>query len=338
MRAVLLDGADHVQQAQAAAGDRALLLDLDPLLLGRGLAEGLEGAHVGDAALEHVRVGDRERALGAVDLDDALTGQRRVEADQRGAGLAALELGEHGDGRRRLDGELLPLVRADEDLALLLRLQTHRGDLLDGAEEAHQGGEVVRADVQQRARALGEEEGGVGVEDLRALPLHGGLREQRAADEAVEDRALGGLYAGAEHGVGGAADAQAGLVGLLQQRGGGLAVQAERLLGPHVLARGDRLRGDLGVHGGDGQVHDDLHARVVQHVLRGAGGGDAVLLGLGRGDLGVEIAEDQDLEVGEGGEVRQVLVGDDSGADEADAHGAVERGAHAASPPSIRKR
>lgn len=339
MGAVLGDGADHVQRAQAAAGDDALRGHLDPLLRRGHLPELLEGPHVGDLALEHVGVGHHQRALGAVDLDDALTGERRVEADQGVRLLAGLEGGQHGHGGGDLDGEGLPRALPHLDGALGVGAQPHRRHRGDRAEQADQGGQVVGTDVQQRARAAGEEEAGVGVEDLGALVLHGGLGEQRPPDDALGDGALGGLHAGAEHGVGGDADAQARPLGGGQQRGGGLAVQAQRLLAPDVLAGLDGGEGHLGVDGGDGQVDHQLDVGVREDLLGGAGGGDAVLGGLAAGALDVEVAEGEHLHVGEGAEVLEVGVGDDADADQADADGSgAATRAHAASPFSRRKR
>src|SRR5699024_814821 len=103
--------------------------------------------------------------------------------------------------------------------------------------------------------------------------------------------------------------------------------------GPHVLAGGDDLAGDLGVRGGDRQVDDDLDVGVAQHVLGGAGGRDAVFLGALRGGLGEQVSDDVDRDVGEGGEVREVLGGDGAGADDADADGAgLGLGGHTESP------
>ena len=99
------------------------------------------------------------------------------------------------------------------------------------------------------------------------------------------------------------------------------------------------------MHRGDGQVHHDLHTGVVEHVLRGAGGRYVVLGGLGGGAIGVQVAQDQHLDVGEGIEVLQVGVGDDADTDEADpdraggvACGSGMGSGHRANPPSIRKR
>ena len=58
--------------------------------------------------------------------------------------------------------------------------------------------------------------------------------------------------------------------GLVQQRVAARPVDADRLLRPDVLSRGDGLAGDLGVHGRDRQVHHDLDLGVGQHVLAGS--------------------------------------------------------------------
>ncbi len=71
-----------------------------------------------------------------------------------------------------------------------------------------------------------------------ALSLEDGLREERAPDATGLDRAAGRLEAGAEERVGCGADADSGGFGLAQEFGGGVAVEPEGLLGPHVLARG----------------------------------------------------------------------------------------------------
>src|SRR5690606_5009006 len=182
-------------------------------------------------------------------------------------------------------------------------LQAEGGDGADGAEDVHECGEVVRPHVEQRAGALGEQERRVRVDEVGPLPLHRGAREQRCADDPVLDGALGGLDSGAEDGVGGDAHAQPRLLRLPQQGGGGVPVEADGLLGPDVLAGGDGAGGDLGVHGGDGEVDDDLHVGVGEHVVGGPVRGDVVLVGLGFRAVGVDVAEDDDAHVGEGGEV-----------------------------------
>ncbi|MFZ0081666.1 MAG: hypothetical protein WAL13_21415, partial [Trebonia sp.] len=89
------DGADHVDDSGAAPGRRALRRDDGPV----GVA-GLADAQV---AVEPVRVGNGQRGLGAGDLDEARTGQRRVPAEQQRRGLAAdvlrerRDVGGHGD-------------------------------------------------------------------------------------------------------------------------------------------------------------------------------------------------------------------------------------------------
>ena len=110
--------------------------------------------------------------------------------------------------------------------------------------------------------------------------------------------------------------------GLLQQRGGAAPVQAERLLRPDVLAGRDRVRCHLDVGVGRGQVDDQLHAGVGQDVRTAAVRGDAVLLGLGAGPVGDEVADDEHVDVGKRVEVLQVGVADDPDPDDADSDGA----------------
>ena len=93
-----------------------------------------------------------------------------------------------------------------------------------------------------------------------------------------------------------------------------------------MLAGGDGLAGDLGVRGRDGQVDDDLHARVVQHRRHVAGRGDAVLGRLLVRHLGEQVADGQQLGVGETGQVLDVGGADDAGADDADATGPATSG------------
>ena len=119
--------------------------------------------------------------------------------------------------------------------------------------------------------------------------------------------------------------------GLLEQDGGRVPVQTQRLLRPDVLAGRDRRRGHLHVRVRRGQVHDQLHAGVGEHVVAAAVRGDAVLLGLGSGSIGDQVADDKHLDVREGVQVLQVGVADDPDADDADADGA-----HRTYPPSVR--
>jgi hypothetical protein len=83
-----------------------------------------------------------------------------------------------------------------------------------------------------------------------------------------------------------------------------------------MLARRDRLAGDLGVGGWNGQIHDDLDVGISQHVLAGAPLRDVVLLGLGACALLIEVTQDHHPYVGKAGQVLQVGVADHPGTDE----------------------
>ena len=183
----------------------------------------------------------------------------------------------------------------------------------------HEGRQVVRPHIEDRAGAALEEEVGVLVPLVGARALHGGRRGQGLTDVATGDRAQCALHAAPEHGVGRDADAQPLLGGALHELPSGLAVDGDRLLAPHVLARVDRGERDLGVHGRDRQVHHELHVRVGEDVRRAAGVAHAVLLGLRSRAVGVDVADRDDLDLGELREVLQVGVADHPCADESDA-------------------
>ena len=98
-------------------------------------------------------------------------------------------------------------------------------------------------------------------------------------------------------------------------------IGGDRLLVEDVLAGGERGRGDLGVRGGHGEVDDQLDVVAGERLLEGAVAGDAVALGLRARELGAQVGDEAHVEVGVAEHVRQVLVADRAGADDADAHG-----------------
>src|SRR5690606_7716099 len=103
MRPILCNGTCHVEHPETTPDSPALRLDVDPLLFERHvIAQYAERLDVGAAATELVGIGQHDRPLGAVDLDDAVTFQRRVEAQKVSAMLASLEGGEHLHCRRHL--------------------------------------------------------------------------------------------------------------------------------------------------------------------------------------------------------------------------------------------
>ncbi len=89
-----------------------------------------------------------------------------------------------------------------------------------------------------------------------------------------------------------------------------------------MLAGPDRLEGHAGVDRGDGQVNDKLDLGHGQGGGQVAGVRDAVLGGLGRGAVSVEVGAGQHGDVGEADQVRQVLVADVAAADDRDPDGA----------------
>ena len=129
-----------------------------------------------DVAGEHVRIGDDHGRLGAGDLDVAHPGQRGVEAEHA---LADAAVDEPGD-RRHVGGDLDvedgsgPVTGLDRPGGPALGAD--RRDTGHRSEELNQGGQVVRADVEQRTGTGAEQELRAGVEDIGADVLDHGLR------------------------------------------------------------------------------------------------------------------------------------------------------------------
>jgi hypothetical protein len=98
-----------------------------------------------------------------------------------------------------------------------------------------------------------------------------------------------------------------------------------------MLACGNRCQGHLDVRDRDGQVDHDLDVRVVQDGVGTAVGLDPVLLGLVLGRLRPEVADRDDLQVGEALHALDVGVGDHSGADHTNSDSA-----HSGAPSPVR--
>ncbi len=184
--------------------------------------------------------GSSEHALAAVDRDVADVLPARLEARDEVRGHAVRELHRGGRVRRRRGREALAGARPDLDRALQRARRGEAGDALDRPEQGHDRGQVVRAHVEQRARAVGVEDVGVRVPGLLAADEHRGADGERLADRALVDRRAPGLVGRAEEDVGRAADAQPEALGLGGERGGLGLVGRERLLGVDVLAGGER--------------------------------------------------------------------------------------------------
>ena len=221
--------------------------------------------------------------------------------------------------RGNLDGEFLAGLGAGTDDAGRFGGGADGGHLADRAEGLDQGGEVVRAHVEQGAGAVLEQERRVGVPGFGAGGLEGGHSGQRGADVATLDDPAGGLQASAQERVRGGAEADTRGVGRFEQAEPGFAVQGERLLGPDVLAGVDCRGGDFDVRGRDGEVDDEFDVGMVQCQLGRAEFGDPVFLGPCLRGFDEEVRDDQDLQVREDREVVQVLLADVARADDGDA-------------------
>ena len=181
--------------------------------------------------------------------------------------------------------------------------------------------DVVRADVEQRAGPFGEQEFRLGWK------MSGpGYCMTVCADMgtpmspwAIARRAVCLL---AEHRVWCDAHQEPRGFGLFEECASARAVDADRLLRPHMLARCDRLTGDLRMGGRDGQIHDDLDVGMCQDVVAGAPLGDVVLR-LCPCPFLVEVTQDHNPYVGETCQALQVGVADHPRTDEADTTGRI---------------
>ncbi len=102
-----------------------------------------------------------------------------------------------------------------------------------------------------------------------------------------------------EHRVGSHPEQQPGLAGEVDQALRRLARQADRLLGPHVLAGAQRRGRDLDVRGGQREVDDDLDVVVGEQLRHGPRARDGEPLRLRGGAGDVDVADEHDLHVGE---------------------------------------
>ena len=249
VRPVLPDRPGQIEYAGAAAGERLGGVQDPPVLV-------LAAANQ-QVPAEVVRVGHAQRGLGSGQLEQDPS-QRAVEGVDRGGGPAVGEAESGADVGGYVDGERLTGSRPGADDAGRAGLSGDRGDLGDRPEQLDQAGDVVRADVEQRTGAALKQKGRVGVPGLRSRLLHQGQRGLRLTDVPARHRPADRLRAGAEKGVGGGADPEIRLGGGLQQLGGAVGVERDRLLVVDVLAGRDRRQGDLGMRLRDGQVHHDV--------------------------------------------------------------------------------
>ncbi len=145
----------------------------------------------------------------------------------------------------------------------------------------------------------------------------------------------GGLQASAEPGVGRAAEQHPAW----RPRPAGApgdSVQGERLLRPDVLTGRQGGRGDLGVRGRDGQVDHDLDVRAVQRLRHRSRLRYPVRGSLGLGPLEIQVGTEHHAQVGERGQVVQVLVADGPAADDGDTDGARSPARPVIGPPGCR--
>src|SRR5581483_7703480 len=98
------------------------------------------------------------------------------------------------------------------------------------------------------------------------------------------------------------------------------ALESERLLAVHRLARGDGGGRHLDVRLRHGEVHDDVYVRIVEQLGDGQGLANLVLLRERVRALLHDVGARDEIQVRECADLRGVGVGDDAAADDADAY------------------
>src|SRR5215211_2357290 len=226
--------ARHVENTQPASSLSANSFDGLPLLLD-GPLEVLERAGDADLTIEPVGIGEEHRALGAVDLEDAVSEQRCVEAEQALRRSALLEFGEDRDVREYLHRKFSARTRSLPDPACGQSSPAGRRDLSDRTQQVDQCGEVVRAHVEDRAASRCEQELRIDMKPIRPLPLEACHRGLRRSDSARTDCAYPGLPASAQQRIWSDAKEQAALPGKINKRPRRFSVDGDGLLAPDML-------------------------------------------------------------------------------------------------------
>ena len=139
----------------------------------------------------------------------------------------------------------------------------------------------------------------------------------RAADRPVVHRLAGGLDAGAEKGVGRAADQEMLAFRELKHDGAIRRRQGKGFLAVGVLAGVEGGGVHLGVGLGHGKVDDNLHFRIMEQVGHAGAGPDAILGGLGLGPRGIKVGAGDEIEDVEFLRAGEVGVADVAAADDA---------------------
>ena len=187
-----------------------------------------------------------------------------------------------------------------------------------GPEQRRQHRQVVRPEVEQRPRALREQELRVRVPRLGPRPLQQGERADRGADRAGGDQPPGRLDARAEHGVGRAADPHPGRAAWSSRARPAATSGASGFSFHTCLPAAIAAEATSACAAGNGQVHHQLHVRVLEGLLHAARRRDAVGGRLRLGPARVDVGAEQHPHVGERGQVLQVLLADVPAADDGD--------------------
>ena len=215
-----------------------------------------------------VRIGDAQRALGAVDFQPRGLAVPDIEADHHLPNHPIFEFEQAQAVGIDLDRHHLAVARAvlDHPLGKGPPGQTRRPR--DRAQQKHQRGQVVWAQIEQRTAAVGVVEIWVGVVALDPVGGDEGRHAGRLADHAFIERAAQGLPPPAEEGIGCVSDQQALLRGQRQNVPSVFEIGDEWLLRIDVLTVFQRPQRNVGVGCRDGQVQNRINIRHAQDFVR----------------------------------------------------------------------
>ena len=173
VRARLGDARHHVGQPGGAVIGAAFLIGNAERVVARGqrgFRPGLVGHH--HIAAEKVRIGDEDRAFGAIKLGIGVVVFPDIPTGRQGDGGAIGEFQQGVDVGRRLDRDQLATAGFRGDGAGGRGGGCQSADPFDRTQELDQVGDIIGANIQHRARTRQKEEIRVGVPHFHAVAHH----------------------------------------------------------------------------------------------------------------------------------------------------------------------
>ncbi len=161
--------------------------------------------------------------------------------------------------RRRRDLKSCPSKRFRGDGAFREADAAHSGDPRYRTQKRHKRRKIVRPDIEQRPRTRPIEKRRVRMPRLHAATEHRRVKRDGLTDSTFIDRLAARLHRRAQKGRGSAGDAQASLLGQLEQRARVRQRRCQGFFVVDVFARLERGSRHRRVRLRHGQVDDNLY-------------------------------------------------------------------------------